>query len=73
MSSAVIIILREMLEAALLVSVLLAYAKSQNRSFRWLPISLLTGLTGAFFITYNLNTVTNMFDGIGQEILNVFY
>ena len=68
--SSVIIILREVLEAALLFSVLIALSKQMGINLRWLVWSLLFGLLGAFTYGLNINLVSDWFDGVGQEVTN---
>ncbi len=68
--SSVIIILREVLEAALLFSVLIALSKQMGFSLRWLFWSLLLGVLGAFTYGFNINIVSDLFDGVGQEVSN---
>ncbi len=67
---AVIIILREVLEAALLASLLLALGKALSLDMRWFFASLVVGLAGATIYAMNLNWVSELFDYSGQEIVN---
>lgn len=66
----VIIILREVLEAALLVSVLLAISHWLSLKLRWLITGIITGTSGAFIYQYNLGTISSSFDYVGQEVAN---
>lgn len=70
MSSAVIIILREVLEAALLISVLLASSKDLNLRYHWLFIAFLIGISGSAILASQLTFITDAADGIGQELFN---
>jgi len=68
--NSVIIVLREVLEAALMISVLLAVSQPLRISARWLRTGLFAGLVGA--VTYGLfiNPISELFEGVGQEVLN---
>ena len=68
--SSVIIVLREVLEAALLISVLLATSRRLHIGQRWLGIALAVGVAGAFAYSRLLAPVTELFDGVGQELTN---
>lgn len=68
--SSVIIVLREVLEAALLFSILIALSKQMGLNFRWLVLSLLIGVIGAFSYGLNIYNVSDWFDGVGQEVSN---
>ena len=68
--NSVIIILREVLEAALIVSVLLAMSQKLNISRRWLVIALLLGLVGAIIYAANINYISMAMEGVGQEVAN---
>lgn len=64
------IILRETLEASLLMSVLLTIANRERLSVWWLPVALLLGLLGSWFYSIHLAVVSEWFDYVGQEIVN---
>jgi len=68
--SSVIIILREVLEAALLVSVLLALTSRLTLSFMWAGWSVVGGFGGAILYALNVDRVSNWFEGVGQEVTN---
>lgn len=67
--SSVILILREVLEAALIVSVLLALDQPGKKA-RWLWGALLVGVLGAALYAAQLNVISEWFDYVGQEIIN---
>lgn len=67
MISAVIIILQEVLEAMLLISILMASSSAIGLSRRWLPVALLAGLSGAVIYALFFDVVSMMFEGFGQE------
>jgi len=68
--SSVIIILREVLEAALLISVLLAITSRISLSFQWAVWSFIVGLGGAILYAFSVDRVSDWFDGVGQEVTN---
>lgn len=68
--SSVIIVLREVLEAALLFSILIALSKQMGLNLRWLVWSLLIGLCSAFIYGMNIDMVSEWFEGVGQEVSN---
>ncbi len=68
--NSVIIILREVLEAALIISVLLALSQKLTVSRAWLSAALLIGLLGSVIYAMNINPVSMAMDGVGQELVN---
>ena len=68
--NSVVIVLREVLEAALMVSVLLAVSRILRLDTRWLRIALVVGLGGAAIYGHFLDTVSELFEGVGQELFN---
>jgi high-affinity iron transporter len=68
--NSVIIILREVLEAALLLSVFLACSRFLQLGSRWAIVALMAGLLGAIAYGYFLEPVSELFEGVGQEVCN---
>ncbi|MDH3510677.1 MAG: hypothetical protein OER85_07450, partial [Gammaproteobacteria bacterium] len=68
--SSVIIVLREVLEAALIISVLLALANTLSIGPRWTGWGVGFGLLGAVVYAGNTAAVSDWFDGVGQEVVN---
>jgi high-affinity iron transporter len=68
--NSVIIVLREVIEAALLISVLLAVSRRLQLSVQWAPIALIAGALGAALYARLLEPVSELFDGVGQELIN---
>ena len=66
----VVIVLRETLEASILVGVLLCVSRMTNIGFSWLWLALTAGATGAFLYAINLGSISEMFDYVGQEIIS---
>ena len=68
--NSVIIVLREVLEAALMIGVLLAVSRFLQLSSRWVSFALFSGLSGAAAYGYSLDPVSELFEGVGQELFN---
>ena len=68
--NSVIIVLREVLEAALMISVLLAVSRPLQLRASWLRNGLILGLIGAAVYGYLIDPVSNLFEGVGQEVVN---
>lgn len=70
MTSAVIIVLREVLEAMLLICTLMASLSAMRIGLRWLPYGIAAGLVGAFFYAAFLGEISTALEGFGQEVVN---
>ncbi len=68
--TSVIIVLREILEAALLIATLLAATRFSSIGHNWLRISISSGIVGALIFAWQLRTISNLYDGMGYEISN---
>tara|TARA_R110001592_G_scaffold83616_2_gene247625 strand:+ start:6976 stop:7836 length:861 start_codon:yes stop_codon:yes gene_type:complete len=68
--NSVILILQEILEAALLVSVLLVFSKRYGIKPHWLFSALSLGAIGALFFAINMAEISEWFDYVGQEVVN---
>jgi high-affinity iron transporter len=68
--TSVIIILREFLEAAIIISVLLALGNGIPRSRRWVISGVGIGLVGAAAYAAITATVSDWLEGVGQEVVN---
>ena len=68
--NSVVIVLREVLEAALLLSVFLASTRFLKLGNRWAIVATLLGVLGAIAYGYLLDPLSGLFDGVGQEICN---
>ena len=66
----VIIFLREVLEAALILSVLLAVSFQFKLSRKWIFPALSIGFLGATISAYFLGDISNLLEGTGQEVMN---
>jgi len=68
--TSVIIVLREVLEAALIIGVLLALGNRIQLGRRWAYWSIGIGLLGAIAYAGSTATVSDWFEGVGQEVVN---
>lgn len=72
MLTTVIIIFREVLEAAILISLLMVLHLQFHFYRYWLGIAILTGIGGAFLYANTFVDISAWADGSGQEIVNAF-
>ena len=70
MLSIAIIVFREVLEAALVVSIVLAATRGVDRRALWVGGGVLGGLLGATAVAMFADAIAAAASGIGQEILN---
>lgn len=70
MLTTVIIILREVLEASILISLLLALRMRLPLYRYWLHFALTGGLLGASLYANSFDAISGWFDGSGQEVVN---
>lgn len=68
--NSVILILGETLEAALLISVLLAINTQSQRHSTWILFSFLGGIAGGSIYAYYMSSISEWFDYTGQEMIN---
>jgi len=66
--TSVVIVLREVLEAALLISILSALSGIMGISRQWLLWALGFGFAGAIGYGLGIDTISNLFAGTGQEL-----
>jgi high-affinity iron transporter len=71
--SAVIIILREVLEAALVLSLLISTTRLMGLSYRGIIAGFLLGVAGAVSATLLVDVISESFDGVGQEVFNAVF
>ena len=70
--TSVIVVLREVLESALLISVLVALSGTLGIPRRWVVWALGLGLAGAVGFSLGFNTVSDWFEGVGVEVVSAF-
>lgn len=68
--NAVILVLREVIEAALLISLFLAFCQIHSQSKKAILLGLITGAALAITYASNINALSQWLDGVGQEIVN---
>jgi high-affinity iron transporter len=68
--TSVILILQEILEAAMLISILAVISRQQQRQLTWLPAGLLSGGILALLYAANMRSISEWFDYVGQEVVN---
>lgn len=70
MLAAALIVFRETLEAALIISIVLAATKDLANSRRWVALGLVGGLVGAGVVALLADAITQAAQGMGQELFN---
>ena len=70
MFAALIIVLREVIEAGLIVGIVLAVTNSVAGARRWIVGGLLAGIAGSALLAIFTNAVASAFQGMGQEYFN---
>ncbi len=70
MLGAAIIVFREVLEAAIIISIVTAATRDIPGRNRWLTMGLLAGLAGSALVAVSTEAIATMADGIGQELFN---
>ena len=68
--NSVILVLREVLEAAMVVSLFMAFTTVSQQSRYFLLKAILLGLVAGATYAYFLPEISNWLEGIGQEIIN---
>jgi len=70
MFAAALIVFREVLEAALVVTVVMAATRGLLHRGRWVGIGIASGVTGAALVAALARVIATSFEGAGQEIVN---
>jgi high-affinity iron transporter len=70
MLATALIVFREMLEAALVVSIVMAATKGVPGRGRWVATGLAAGVIGAALVALFAGAIANMAEGMGQEVFN---
>ncbi|BBN60089.1 FTR1 family iron permease [Hydrogenovibrio marinus] len=65
-----IIVFREVLEAAIVIGIIAAATKTIPNKSKWLVSGILLGISGAVLIAYLGNELSQLANGIGQELFN---
>jgi high-affinity iron transporter len=71
MFSAAIIVFRESLEAFLIISIMVAATRGISHRGKWIAGGVLIGLCGSALVASGMERISNLADGMGQELFNV--
>lgn len=70
MLATAIIVFREILEAALIISIVAAATQGVLRRGWWISAGIVAGVTGAFVVAALADVIVELADGMGQELFN---
>lgn len=70
MLATMLIVFREVIEAALVISIVLAAAKGIRYRNRWVALGIGVGIVGAILVAVFANVIAAAGAGMGQELLN---
>jgi high-affinity iron transporter len=70
MFSTAIIVFREVLEAAIIIGIIAAATRNVPSRNTWISAGLLLGLLGSALVAASASTISNLADGVGQELFN---
>jgi len=70
MLGSAIIVFRESLEAALLIGIIAAAAHSLPQRGKWIGAGVAAGIAGALLVAAFAGSISELADGVGQELLN---
>src|SRR5262249_60604601 len=70
MFAAALVVFREVLEAALVISIVAAATKMMAGRNRWLLIGVAAGLLGAVAVAFSAEQIAEAVEGVGQELFN---
>jgi high-affinity iron transporter len=65
-----VIVFREILEAALVITILLAATRGLIGRNRWIGAGVSVGVIGAIIVAFFAGGIADAFEGIGQELFN---
>jgi high-affinity iron transporter len=71
MLATLIIVLRELIEAGLIVGIVLAATRGVPRRGRWITGGVAAGFWGACIVALFTGVISEAFEGVGQELFNV--
>src|SRR6478736_1664379 len=70
MLGALIIVFREVIEAGLIVSIVMAATRGVAERGRWVTIGVVSGVLGASIVAMFAGAISDAFQGSGQELFN---
>ena len=65
-----LIVFREVLEAALIVGIVAAATEGIPHRARWIAGGLIAGLVGSILVAFGADAISNLAEGMGQELFN---
>jgi len=68
--AALIIVFREVFEAGLIIGIVLAVTRSVQHRNRWIVGGVLAGVVGACLVAAFAGVLSQLFEGMGQELFN---
>lgn len=70
MVDAILLVLREVLEAALIITMLMVMSRKFSANLYWIPAALLLGTLSSWVLAHYAYSIADAFDGRGQELTN---
>ena len=70
MSATLLIVFREVLEAALIIGIVLAATRGVPHRSRWIGLGIGAGLLGAMIVAFFAGAIADSLEGLGQELFN---
>ncbi len=70
MSPLSIVVFREVLEMSIILGILSAVTRDLKGSFKWIAAGVIIGLKGSIALAFFMKSISNNFDGHGQELFN---
>ena len=70
MTASLLVVFREVLEAALIVSIVAAVTKGVPGRTRWILGGVAAGVLGSFLVALFAERIAGAAEGVGQEIFN---
>lgn len=70
MVDAILLVLREVLEAALIITMLMVTSRKLSASLHWIIAALVLGVISSWILAHYAYTIADAFEGTGQEWVN---
>ena len=71
MFAAAIVVFRESLEAALIISIMAAATRGISQRARWIVAGVVAGIAGAALVASSMGAISDWASGMGQEWFNI--
>ena len=65
-----IVVFREVLEAALIITIILAATRGVSYRGMWVSAGVVTGIAGAILVAVFAESISGLMDGVGQAVFN---